>query len=401
MKKDKIDGKTVIRFNIMWIFILALIIALIGSFFKNYIFATYGEDEEDTVNNEIIEDTVEKISTIEKNEDVIDVLQLMVENNYSNKKMVNEEREIPYETERQETDQLPKGEEVIEQEGVVGKQQVTVLQTYEDDNLVEEEILESIIKEEPVTEIIYVGTSEFLSKYSVHIGDKMYLIESGDIKAEPDEDSETLCSLRRYLNVTLLDVSGEWIKVEYEEYEGYIQESKLTSETVTPMIEEKNRIAKLQAKLDIEMDLDEVSGLTLSDYKTIFSYNSSDKNGIFAENVEIFYNVEQKYNINGIFLAAIGIHESAWGTSTIAKEKYNLFGYKAYDRDPEENAQVFENYEECIETVAEALATNYLSETGKYYNGTTLEAVNQKYASDENWYTKVYAYMEYLYDKLG
>ena len=28
----------------------------------------------------------------------------------------------------------------------------------------------------------------------------------------------------------------------------------------------------------------------------------------------------------GIFLAAVGIHESAWGTSKLAIEKNNLFG---------------------------------------------------------------------------
>lgn len=399
MKKEKNDGKIIIKISIMWIFVLALIIGLIISFFKNYIFATNEDIEEST--EEVVEKTTEEIPAIEQNENAVDILQLMVENNYSNKKMVNEEREIPFETERQETDKLPKGEEVVEQEGKIGKEQVTALQTYEENNLVEEEILESIVKEEPVKEIIYVGTSEFLSKYSVHIGEEMYLIEAGDIKAEPKEDSETLCSIRRYLNVTLLDISGEWVKVKYNDYEGYIQESKITSESVTPKIEEKNRIAKLQEKLDIDIDLSKPSGLTLSDYKTIFGYNASDKNGIFAENAEVFYNMEQKYNINGIFLAAIGIHESAWGTSTIAKEKYNLFGYKAYDRDPSGNAQTFESYEECIEKVAEALATNYLSKTGKYYNGTTLEDVNKKYASDEDWHTKVYAYMEYLYDKLG
>ena len=41
--------------------------------------------------------------------------------------------------------------------------------------------------------------------------------------------------------------------------------------------------------------------------------------------------MEQKYKVNGLFVAAIGIHESSWGTSTIAQEKRNLFGYGSYD----------------------------------------------------------------------
>ena len=375
MKKEIKDSKIIIKISVMWIFVLAIILTSIIAFFKNYIFAT-NEGQQGT--------EIEIIPAIEQNENAADILQTMVENNYSNKKLVNEERNIEFNTETIKTDKLPKGEEKVQQEGVVGKEQITALQTYSEGNLVEEEIIETTLKQEPVKEIIYIGTSEFLSKYSVHIGEEMYLIESGDIKKEANDESETVYSIKRYLNVTLQDVLGDWAKVKYNNYEGYIQVSKLTSESVTPKITKKNRIAKLQANLSMDMDISKSSGLTLSDYKTIFGYNVSDKNGIFADNAEVFYNMEQKYKINGIFLASIGIHESAWGTSTIAKEKNNLFGYKAYDRDPEKYAQDFENYEECIETVAEALATNYLSPTGKYYNEPTLEGVNTRYASDEN-----------------
>ena len=38
--------------------------------------------------------------------------------------------------------------------------------------------------------------------------------------------------------------------------------------------------------------------------------------------------------------------------------------------------------------------------SGKYYNGSTLEAVNKKYATDKNWNNSVYKWMSYLYNKL-
>ena len=393
MKKEEKNGKIVIKISIMWIFVLVIIIALVISFFKNYIFAT------DRTSNE--EKTTETIVAVEENQNAVDIVEIMVQNNYSNKKVVNETRDIKYETKKEKTENLPKGEEVVKQEGIVGKKQVKALQEYQEGTLISEEIVESVVEQEPVTEIIYVGTSEFLSKYSVHIGDEMYLIEAGDLKKDKDAASEKICSINRYLNVELQEVSGDWAKVKFDSNEGYIQTSKLTSESVTPKITEKNRIAKLQQTLSQDMDLNKVSGLTLTDYKTIFAYNESDKNGIFAENAETFYNAEQKYKINGIFLASIGIHESAWGTSSIAKNKYNLFGYKAYDRNPAEYAQEFTSYEECIDVVANSLASNYLSSSGKYYNGATIKGVNTKYASDKEWHTKVYKYMEYLYDKLG
>jgi len=392
MQKEFGNGKIVIKISIMWFFLLVLIIALISAFFKNNIFAT-----NETSNQKEKQDVY-----FEQNENQINTLKQMIENNYTDTKLVNEERKIKYDTITKETKNLPKGEEVVKQKGKNGKQQVTALQKYQDEELVEEEIIETIVTKNPITKIVYKGTSEFLSKYSVHIGDKMYLIETGDLKEEPKEDANNLTSINRYLNVILKEMSEDgWVKIQYNSTEGYIQENKLTSEAVTPKIAEKNRIAKLQQKFSKDMDLSVPSGLTLSDYKTIFAYNESDENNIFADNAENFYNAEQEYQINGIFIAAIGIHESAWGTSQIAKNKNNLFGYGAYDRDPEGCANEFETYADAINTVASALKTNYLTETGSYYNGTTAEAVNTRYASDEKWSEKVYTYMEYLYDKLG
>ena len=163
--------------------------------------------------------------------------------------------------------------------------------------------------------------------------------------------------------------------------------------------------------VNIEMQLNKISGLTLNDYKNIFSNLSSDTNNIFKDNYKTFYNVEKKYNINGIFLASIAIHESNWGTSQIAQDKKNLFGYGAYDDTPYESSYEFESYAEGIETVAKSLVKYYINPPGTkiydgetasswYYNGPTLSGVNTRYASDKDWHKKVYSYMELLYNKL-
>ena len=392
MQKEFGNGKIVIKISVMWFFLLVIIIALILAFFRNSIFAT-----DRTSSDEQKEDVY-----VERNENQIDVLKLMIENNYKNSKLINEERKVSFETITKQTKNLPKGEKVVKQKGKKGKKQVTALQEYDNEKLLQEQIVESTITKEPVTEIVYIGTSEFLSKYNVHINEEMFLMEISDLKEAPKEDSKTIKSINRYLSLTLKEMSEEgWVKVKYNNDEGYIKTDKLTSEFVTPMIKEKNRIAKLQNSLSKDMDLSKPSGLTLSDYKTIFAYNASDLNNIFADNAEAFYNAEQKYQINGIFLAAIGIHESAWGTSKIARTKNNLFGYGAYDRDPEGMANIFETYQDGINTVAAALSNNYLKPTGSYYNGTTAADVNKRYASDKKWNEKVYTYMEYLYNKLG
>ena len=395
MKKEKVNGQIILKISIFWILVLAMIVSLLIAFFKNYVFAS---DNNIDIDND--DSSKEEQVNVEPNQNSVDILELMVQNNYANKKLINEERSIDFATEKQNDDQIPKGEEVVETKGKKGTKQVTALQQYDEKTLVGEEIIESIVTKEPKNEIIHVGTSEFLEKLKIHIGDEVYLLEKSDLKKEANKKSDTLTTINRYLNLEVLEVSNEWTKVKYKDNEGYLQNDKLTSESQTPKIKEKNRIAKLKEGLNINMNLNQASGLNLKDFKTVLGYNASDRNNIFSDNAEAFYNAEQKYQVNGIFLASIAIHESAWGTSYLATQKKNLFGYKAYDRDPINSAQDFASYKDCINTVAEALSKNYFSTTGSFYKGTTVQAVNTKYASDKAWYTKVYSYMEYLYEKL-
>lgn len=396
--KNAQNGTVIIKFSIIWFFVAIIVLGLIISFFKNYILATNTEKEEQFV-------------AFEENQNSVDVIEVMLKNTDSNRKMVNEQRDVQFKTEYENNPNLPKDENQVKQEGKIGKIQVTALQEFQNEEMINEEIIESITLEEVVNEIIYVGTSEFLSKYKVHIGDNMYLLEAQDLKEASTNDANVICQVPRYLNVKLQEAGEEWIKVIYNGKEGYLKTENITSEAVTPMITEKNRVATLKNNLNIEMDLSMPSGLTLSDFKTALYNNYGDKNKIFEQNAEVFYNAEQKYKVNGIFIASVGIHESAWGMSTIAVNKNNLFGYTAYDRDPYNSATTFTTYEEAINKVAEALSLNYLHEkgtiigeglvaTGTYYNGTTAKSVNMRYASDEGWADKVFNYMQYLYNRL-
>ena len=328
------------------------------------------------------------------------------------KEQVIEEREVEFETTYNDSPTLPKGEEVITQEGILGKDKVTVVKTYENGNFIEEIILAKEKIEEPTPKLINLGTSEFLAKHKVHIGDTMYFIDTAKIKKDSQESSEDVAEVKKSLDVKLLDLSSEELaKVSFDGIEGYVKTSNLTSAYSTPSIVEKNRIQRLLLKVNINMDLNKPSELTLNDYKKIFTGLPNDTNKIFENNYQAFYNAEKKYNINGIFLASIAIHESGWGTSQIAREKNNLFGYGSYDSTPYESSFEFEDYSEGIETVAKSLAKYYLNPSGTiiyggetaagwYYNGPTLSGVNTRYASDQSWHTKVYSYIEMLYNRL-
>ena len=240
----------------------------------------------------------------------------------------------------------------------------------------------------------------------------MYLLNDSTLRESQEDASSDVAQIKKSIDVKLLELpSEEWCKVSYDGVEGYIKTSNLTSPTTTPNIVEKNRIQRILLKVNMEMTLNTVSGLTLNDYKKVFSGLPNDTNKIFQDNYDVFYNMEKKYNINGIFLASMAIHESAWGTSQIAKDKHNLFGYGSYDSSPYDSSYEFDSYSECIETVAKSLVKYYLNPpgtviydgelaSGSYYNSPTLAGVNTRYASDQEWHKKVYSYMEMLYNKL-
>lgn len=98
-----------------------------------------------------------------------------------------------------------------------------------------------------------------------------------------------------------------------------------------------------------------------------------------------FKQAEKKYGVNAVFLIGLAIHESDFGNSRLAREKNNLFGFKAYDRSPYQSAQRFGSLSEGIDKVAAYLANNYLHKDGKYYNGLSIRDIGKKYATDPKW----------------
>lgn len=388
--------------------IAILLIVAISILMINTISSSYAK--ETTFTPEIETD---KFSEFETNHNSLSMEQIISGNinSIKSKEIVTEDRDINFEITKKENSLLPKDEEVIVTTGIVGKENVTAIKIYENGEFTEETILERTVLTEPSAQIVDVGTSEYLAKYKVHINDQMYLTNTSTLKKSTTSDSESICEIKQYLNVTLIGLEGDYCKVSFNNSEGYLKNTLLTSASLSPEIVEKNRIQKLLSSLAITMPLNTPSGLTLEDYKKVLSNNSSDVNKIIYNNYANFYNIEKSYNVNGIFLAAVAIHESAWGTSAISNDKKNLFGYGACDSDPYNSAFEFDDYKDGIELVAKIFSKYYLNPantkiynselaTGAYYYGSTLEAVNTKYSTDSSWHTKVFKYMSYLYNKL-
>lgn len=372
------------------------------------------ENKESVQDENLEEGQAEKEIVLEKNENAIQLEEILLENVsvLKSKEYAEEERPIAFEINYNEKPNLPEGEEVITSQGVNGRQQVKVIKSYENNVLVAEDILESYVIENSVPEMVDRGTSKFLSNNKAHLGDTMYVTKEVILKNASHDSASEICPIFKSLDVTLLELVGEdWCKIEYDGLEGYVPAKVLTTSKVTPGIVEANRIQRIKMTLEEGISLNQSTNLTLEDYKKILSGNAADKNHIIEENAEVFYNMDKNYNMNGVFLAAMAIHESGWGTSTIAKDKKNLFGYGAYDRSPYESSFSFETYAEGIELVAKVLVKYYINEEGtpiyeeevakgSYYNGPTVAGVNVRYASDQEWHNKIYKYMEYLYNRL-
>ncbi|MED2199631.1 glucosaminidase domain-containing protein, partial [Bacillus thuringiensis] len=107
-----------------------------------------------------------------------------------------------------------------------------------------------------------------------------------------------------------------------------------------------------------------------------------------------FINAQNQYGVNAQYLAAHAILESGYGKSEIAYRKHNLFGLRAYDKDPFKYAKYLPTYGDSIAYNANYVRERYLEEDGMHYNGPTLAGMNVKYASDKGWAGKIANIME-------
>lgn len=341
-KKIKINDKRIRNISII-LGIVAILIIL-------FVFIT-----KKIVNNKILKEIdVQQLEVSkeiewfdEEYEGIIDINDIIKENlNNQIKQTIEIEKvELEYQTEYQNSTNLPIGTVKVVQDGKDGEQEIIIRKQYEGENLIVDEQIGRRILNPAINKIIEVGVGSFY--------DVIY------------NNSDTT----EYTKAELLETLGK------------------------------------------KMALNKPSGLTLEQFEKIFENETKDKNGIFKENAKYFYYVEKVYGINGVFVAALGIHESGWGTSKIAMNKKNLFGYGAYDMNAYASAYKYDGYAAGIDMIARVLMKNYLNPkgtciynneiaSGKYYNGNTLSGVNKKYATDKNWANSVYTWMKYLYNRL-
>ena len=328
--------------------------------------------------------------------------------------ITQKEEVLEYLTEYRTNKTLPKGVSYVVQEGRQGTQNITIKSTYKDGELLSEEQVGASVIKASYNKIIEIGGASYSSSYKVKAGDTVYVTSDELGLMETDsEESRRITTLKRNDNLKILKITQNWYEVSYQNMTGWVKNECTTYINSKEENETKGSTKtkqELNSNLSFNMALNKPSGLSLEQFKKILN-DPKDKNKIFTNNAEYFYYIEKQYNINGVFVAAVGIHESAWGTSKIALQKNNLFGYGAYDSNPYNGAYNFSNYSESIDLISRVFVKYYINPkgtsiyggekaVGTYYNGSNLSGINKKYASDSNWANAVYSHMKYLYNKL-
>lgn len=364
--KDKVEKKQKKQINLKKgiIFLAFLISLLCGIIFYNYY---GGRSKVYALENRLLPKEEFKISQARE----VDLEEIITHNIKEGKKEEYQKQEmvLEYITKYRNNSHLPRGQMQVVQEGREGKQEIVTKKIYQDEELVEENQVSCKVTKAAVNKIVEIGTANFTNDYKVKIGDKLYVTSDRlTVRYEPKEQSQKIATLMKGDELKVLGIEEQWYQISSSSIVGYVKAESTTYQDTKKQQEEKNFIPKqnktqLIANLSFEMPLNKPSGLSLEQFKTVL-LDAKDTNQIFEKNAEYFYYIEKQYQINGIFVAAVGIHESSWGTSKIAKDKNNLFGYGAYDSNPYHGAYQFSNYSECIDLVARVFVKYYINPKG-------------------------------------
>ena len=183
-----------------------------------------------------------------------------------------------------------------------------------------------------------------------------------------------------------------------------IAPSRIQTVNIKSVKPRRPTLKEVKKEMNLNMDLAKPSGLSKKDFSTLLSELPYDYTGFFKEHAEYIWDLSYKYGVNEIFLTAIIANESKWASYSSAIECNNYTGQKVGGR-----LLKYPSARACLEKTAKNLGKKYLKNSGEYYHGKTLYAVNEEYCEpgkhDDGtsykymWADNVYKCMEMIVDK--
>ena len=134
----------------------------------------------------------------------------------------------------------------------------------------------------------------------------------------------------------------------------------------------------------------DISASTMDSY--IIHKMGASTNSVMKNAGADFVSNQDIYGMNAALVYGLSVHESAFGTSSYAIYRNNLFGWNAFDSDPSK-ATYFESVSQAIKEHMGINLRKYISiEDFRFFNsslGNTGAGINVKYASDPYWGLKI------------
>lgn len=169
-----------------------------------------------------------------------------------------------------------------------------------------------------------------------------------------------------------------------------------TPDVISDAISEKASENQIQKNLSLSVDSDLRVASNVTSEEIDLMLEGTKLNGLGSAFVE----AEQKYGVNALYMMGLACLESAYGNSTYAQKRNNLYGWNAVDSNPN-NASTFANKKEATLYVASKLQSNYLTEGGAYFEGYSPRAVDVHYCTDKAHADKIVSIVKNLVQKLG
>jgi beta-N-acetylglucosaminidase len=147
-----------------------------------------------------------------------------------------------------------------------------------------------------------------------------------------------------------------------------------------------------------------VSTLTADAIDQFFAMQSAEHQSLKGIGQPVI-DTARKYAINASYIVAHAILESGWGTSRISRVKNNLFGWNAFDSNPD-LAKGFDSRAQCIDFVMGRVNTLYLDPRGKFFVdrpcvGNKQMGMNVNYAAESDWGANIAAIAQHMGKMVG
>lgn len=150
--------------------------------------------------------------------------------------------------------------------------------------------------------------------------------------------------------------------------------------------------------------LSNITSVEFNSLLTKYNYNDIKNHrnySVMVNSENAFVEYGHYYGMNPLLIFAQASLESAYGSSSFAKDRYNLFGWNAVDSNPN-NASSYEGVEKAVEKFMNSQLTRYFNHDDYRYYGNSFgnkgSGVSNFYASDPHYGIKI-AGIAYALDK--